>query len=155
MNLRLPILGALALLAAPLAVAPATALEEASAQSVQAIPRTSSDALGRGTITDARAKGFRSATRVLTIVSNCNVVGYPNATRIDITECSVRTDTGSYYNAAPASFPAPVAAQVSRVNLPGNRLVQVCVSATVYFSTGTPSAPTGRNCSGSILLFDI
>lgn len=153
MNLRLPILGALALLAAPLAVAPATALEEASVQSVQAFPRNSGGGLGRGVITDARAKGFRSSNRVLVVALNCNAAGYPNATRVDFITCSVLSDTGFSSN-SPGSFPAPAGAQVARVNLPGNRLVRVCVRAIVYFNTGTPSQDSGLNCSGSIL-FDV
>lgn len=151
MNLRLPILAALALLAAPLAVAPATALEEASVQSVQAFPQAyNAGTFDRGVVTDARAKGFRSSNRVLIVAVNCNVVGYPNATRVDVTECSALSDFGKVGN-APGSFPLPAATQVGRFNLPGNKLLQVCVVATVYFSTGTPSYTTPRNCSGTIL----
>ena len=150
MSIRASILVALALVAAPL-VPSATAAEEAAFQTVVALPVHASDVPGRGVVTDARAKGFRSASRVLVIVGNCNAVGYPNATRVDILDCSVRTDTGAYSN-APGSFPAPAGAQVNRVNLAGNKLVQVCVRARVYFSTGAPTYTTPLNCSGSILI---
>lgn len=99
------------------------------------------------TVSQAIAKGAPSAYGTVTAAFSCSVAALGDVSFIQITECSVRSNTGDSDN-NPATGFVSAATTAGNTNLTG-RTIQVCVNAYITPRTG-PSFYSGRACGISI-----
>jgi hypothetical protein len=135
---------------------PVMADDAAAVNAFVAVGRPSVSMGPEGPITAvANAKGFKAAAQggdnKLILDYTCEVLASGVVDRIQVTECSVRsngpTNTPTYDN-SPTTLPGNLAAQVASATLTGTTAT-ACVQGTVYYNSGN-SAPFG-NCSPTLL----